>query len=243
MRIIFNPEEGRVFSRNRSLSKKPLVIADDVNPTDDVEIQFLEDKILVKGTGSAEEITNDTEWLYIGKSVGLFGYTKELKSAVEIILCDEYIALRLMKGAVTVHPDSSKPEDVILVVTGLESDSYPAPYLNNIKWVDRDYFASFCKYFGDFAGEYPSDYMYQVVASGTEGGTCSISFAKLSMADISYGALALKKERMQEKERQKKLKAASSMFDMSGDSFGQLETFDSGEQSDDYDEDEGMYNY
>lgn len=243
MRIIFNPNEGRVFSRNRSLSKKPLVIADGVNPTDDVEIKFLEDKILVEGTGSQDEITGDTEWLYIGKSIGLFGYEKELKSVVETILCDEYIALRLMKGAVVVHPDSSKTEDVILVVTGLAENEYPVPYLNKINWVDRDYFASFCKYFGDFAGDYPADYMYQIVVSGSGGSTSSVSFAKLSMADISYGMLALKKERMEEKERQKKLKTASTWMDMSMESDRQFETFEVDEPSDESEEDDDFYKY
>ena len=243
MRIIFNPNEGRVFSRNRSLSKKPLVIADDVNPTDDVEIKFLEDKIYIEGTGSQDDITNDTEWLYIGKSVGLFGYEKDLKSVVETILCDEYIALRLMKGAVVVHPDSSKTEDVILVVTGLAENEYPVPYLNKINWVDRNYFASFCKYFGDFADEYPADYMYQVVVSGSGGSTSSVSFAKLSMADISYGMLALKKERREEKERQKKLKAASNLLDMSGSSNRQFETFETDEFSEESEDEDDFYKY
>ena len=240
MRVIFNPNVTREFSRNKTISKKPLIVAEDVNPTDDVELKFDDDAIRVVKTGKDEEVTSDTEWLYIGRAFGLYGENKDLKSVVEFILCDEYIAVRLVKGAITVHPDDSKPDDVILVSVGVDENTLPAPYLSNIKWADRDYLASLCKYWGDFADSYPADYMYQAVVSGAGGATSTVRLAKLSMQDISWGMLALKKERSLEIERKRKLKAVSSMFvdDSAGVKF---DTFDEGGT---YDEDEDeMYQY
>lgn len=243
MRIIFNPNEERTFSRSKTLSNKPLVVADGVNPTDDVELEFTDDCILVKKTGKDEEINSETEWLYIGKSLGLYGLNKDLKSVVEYILCDEYIAVKLIKGAITVHPDANSPEDVILVATGVDESTLPAPYLNNIKWIDRDYLASLCKYWGDFADKYPADYLYQSIVAGDGGACCNLSISKLSMLDISYGALALKKEKALEMERKKKLKEVSNMFTSAPEGI-QFETFDTDSNDDeDGDDDDDFYNY
>lgn len=241
MRIIFNPNEERTFARNKALSKRPLVVADDVNPTDDVELDFTDECILVKKTSKEEEINSETEWLYIGKSFGVYGSNKDLKNVIEFILCDDCIAVKLIKGAITVHPDIEKPEDVILVATGVDESTLPAPYLNTIKWIDRDYLASLCKYWGDFADAYPADYMYQAIASGSGGATMNVSFAKMSMLDISYGELAVKKERATELERKKKLRDMSGLFS-SDSQTPEFEDF-GGEESEEEDEDDDFYNY
>lgn len=242
MRIIFNPNEERSFSRKKTLSNKPLVVADDVNPTDDVELEFTDDCILVKKTGKDEEINSETEWLYIGKSIGLYGLNKDLKSVIEYILCDEYIAVKLIRGAITVHPDASKPEDVILVATGVDESTLPAPYLNNIKWVDRNYLASLCKYWGDFADKYPADYLYQSIVGGDGGSSYNFSMSKLSMLDISYGALAVKKERAIEVERKKKLKQVTNLFEGNLEDT-QFETFEDDSDDGDDGDDDDFYNY
>lgn len=241
MRVIFNPNETRTFKRDKTLSKKPLVIADDVNPTDDVEIKYLDDYISIEKTGKDEEITVDTEWLYIGKAFGIYGSSKGLSSIVEIMLCDEYLMLKLDKGAVTVHPDESKPDDVILVASGVDESTLPAPYLNKIYWIDRDYFSGFCKYFGDFAERYPADYFYTCFFEGEGGSYGGMSCKKISSLDISYGQLALLKIDIEEKERKKKLREASAMFDSK--STRSFETFDTDDDDSGDDEDDEMYRY
>lgn len=241
MRIIFNPSETRRFERNKTLSGKPLIIADNVNPTDDVELIFGDDYISLEKTGNDDEVTMDTEWLYIGKAFGLYGEDKNLSSVIEVLICDEYLAVKLVKGAITVHPDESKPDDVILVASGVDESTLPAPYLNKIKWVDRDYFASLCKYWGDFADKHPADYYYTCLVAGEGGDYGGINFRKMSILDISYGALALKKEEIEEKERKKKVSAATALFSV-GSSEPKFETFDS-DTDDDGDDDDDMYDY
>lgn len=243
MRIIFNPNESRVFSRNKSLSKVPMVIRDDVNPTDDVEIKILDDKISVEPTGKNPEITAETEWLFIGKTVGLFGAEKKLKSILEVIICDDAVAVHLMKGAITVHPDEQKAEDVVLVASGIDESTCPVPYLTTIQWVDRDYFCSLFKYWGDMAKDFPADYLYQIVASGSNKDTSSITLAKLNMADISYGKLAEKEAYRIEKKRKSQLKNVGNLFNTQNNATPQFEIFDSDEDEFDEDEDADMFTY
>lgn len=244
MLVIFNPNEDRVFSRNNSLSKVPMIIADDVNPTDDVEIDMLEDKILIRKSGKEDvEVTSETEWLYIGKSVGLFGSAKSLKSVGELIFCDTCIAFKLKKGAITVHPDLSKPEDVIVVAAGITPEEYPTPYLNEIKWVDVTDLIGLFRYFGDMTETYPLDYMYQIIVSGKDGREATVRIAKLSILDISYGHIANILEKIASRERAKKLKKRMDML-ASQSSAPVINTHeDVHESSVGDDEDDEMYNY
>ena len=237
MLIVFNPNESRVFSRNRSLSKLPLVIADDVNPTDDVEIEYLEDKILVsKSENQPESISTDAEWLFIGKAVGLFG-EKKVESAIELTLCDDAVAVHILKGAIAVHPDESKVEDVIVIQAGIED--CPPAYVSELKWVDSASFIGYCKYFGDLADKYPMDYMYQLLILGAGGRMGCIELKKQGILDISFGALAVVRQKEEQCLRDKQIKSAMSTL-TSAEEEPKFDSYDEGEEPD---EDEDMYNY
>ena len=244
MRIVFNPNENRKMSRDQSLSKRPLVIADDVNPTDDVEMKFLDDYISIERTGKEGDIAGDEEWLYVGRSFGVYGKSKGLSSVTEVVICDECVAIKLMKGALAIHLDESKPEDVVIVSTGIDESTLPTPYLNSIKWVDRDNFLSLCTYWGDLTKDYPSDYMFKTILAGDGGVTTGFSATKMGLLDISYGELAIKEERLIELERKKKLKAATGLLSASSKPT-RFETFDTDmfPEDEEEDDDDDMYNY
>lgn len=239
MHIVFNPNESRVFPRNKSLSKLPLVIVDDVEPLDAVEFQYLEDKIQVAKTAfQPESIPADAEWLFIGKSIGLFG-EKKAESAIELVLCDDAIAVHLIKGAITVHPDEEKVDDVIVLQSGIAD--CPTAYVSELKWLNADSFISYCKYFGDMTDKYPLDYLYQLLILGAGGKMACVEITKQGMLDISFGALAVIRQKIEQREKNKLIKSAMSNIPAQETS-STFDNYDDEDEEED-DEDADMYEY
>lgn len=195
--LFFDKDLNKTVVRKKALNYKSLVIEDTVNPGDEVDIQFNEDGILlaksdrekptfeeVYGSGGAPK--DEPDFLLVVKEFGVF---KDVPNEVQLILCDEYMLVDLIKGAIIVELDGN----MMMITRG--NVSVPNYNMNNVLFLNpADLSGYVCNWHKDNCRcKYTQDYLYSAAIKGTIEYSKDTSFparsltiGKIKNADGSY---------------------------------------------------------
>ena len=226
--LFFDKDLNKNITRSKALNYKTLVIEDGVEPGDQTDIKFMENTInLVKsdrekpsfeevyGEGGSSNGKEEPDFLFVVKEFGVF---KEIPNEVQLIFCDEYMLVDLIKGAIIIELDG-KP---LLVTRG----DVKVPYysMDNVVYlnpVDLGGFVSNWHKDGCKA-KYTQDYLYSAIVRGTIVNNAgdyparNLTIGKMknpdgtyaNPIDISGGKIAFIAEREADAQRSRAVKSA-----------------------------------
>lgn len=197
--FIFDNSVERVVPRRRALGYKSLVIEDNVTSACEAVTALEDGKIVIK-LADVQEIANgeEPEMTLLLKEFGVFS---NIKSEIEVTLCDGVMLITLIKGAIDIRIN----DQVMLASRGVDVDSITCQSLDSVVWVDVERFLSFCKFWCGMNKDYPYDYTYLVEVYGDGSGLQSLCMRPTNkdafLFDISNGGLDKVEEARQLKQQ------------------------------------------
>ncbi len=200
-----------------------------------IEVVKQDGKISIVESKEVDNTDEEPLYTFITKEIGLYNGDKDskLRSAVSLIVCDEYIVVTLFQGSIVFKPSAGEGE----MVASRDAVDLPICKTDEINWVGVQDILSFITEkdcYGKYCDKYPFDYEYLVGISGAKKYNCtSFGMKKLKDSlDISGGVLAMKEVNDNLKEDMKKVKEMKNMFTQQNS--GELEfDFDEDEEEDD----------
>lgn len=238
----------RIKTRKKALGYKELVIADDVNVGDEINMSLEDGKILITRNPEqpSEEATEEPDMDLIVKE---FGVLMEYPTRIEVTLCDKYMLISLINGAL----DLKLGGDVMVASRGIDPSNISRHDLSTVQWVDVNKLLSFCQFWAGANSEYPFDYTYVVDCYTTENKSVTFRPADIEgfLYDISNGGLDAVEQRRALKEQRKQAQSimntvfashsSSPAQDDDDEEFNIYDYVDSDEFNDEEDDDEYDY--
>jgi hypothetical protein len=185
----------RTFKRKLAKGYKTLTIDEDVNTGTPIEIVTENDDTLrIK---KVEDDGKEPNFVILAKQVGCIGYSQradlDFKSKVSIISLDgESFLITLYEGALILNVNDK------LVMPSVGIDEEPKASLNEIEWIDFQWFEQYMKYLKpeEYAFYYDFERFYLIGGGKTNSGSGYLSssfFKELKdlHIDMSLGKYAL----------------------------------------------------
>lgn len=206
--VVFDKEQltGRVISRKKALGYKELVLNDDVENGDEISIQLEDGKIVIAKveTGADAQVDENGEEPEMNLLLKEFGLFTGYPTRIEVTLCDKYMLVTLINGAI----DLRLGGNAMMASRGIETAGISRHNLDEVQWVDVNRLLSFCKFWAGVNEDYPFDYTYVLDVYKGEGKSIILkpADAQAFLYDISNGGLddvekrrALKEQSLQAK--------------------------------------------
>lgn len=186
--FIFDNSVERVLTRNKALGYKSFVIGDDVTSGCEADMSLDNENgcICINRATAVEATDEEPEITLVLKEFGVFS---NIQSEIEVTICDKYMVVTLIKGAIDVNLDGN----VMMASRGVDVDKITCQSMDSVVWIDVETLLSFTQFWCGENKDYPYDYIYRIFVSGNNSGTRTLRMTPVKpnefLLDISNGAL------------------------------------------------------
>lgn len=156
--LVFN-DEVRSYSRKAALGFKSLEIEEGVVSCNNCCGVFLEDDKLVCRERENPTVEEKNEMVFLLDRFGVFG---NFPNKVEIILCDGFLLVNLIKGAILVRVGDTYR----IASKGIPESSIPKLNMKQVSWVNTGTILHNKVNWGKGCNAYPLDFTYSLTLLG-----------------------------------------------------------------------------
>ena len=175
--LFFSKDLNRTLSRSKALKYKSLVVADDIEAGNEVDVNFSADNVI--NITKADREIPDFEQVMSGKVkapdyillVKEFAVFKNISNELQILICDDYMLVELIRGCIVVELDG-RPMIITRDYNDRNGNPLKIPNCNidtDCIWLSGSDIAGYVQHWhkDKCKAKYTQDYLYSVCIEGS----------------------------------------------------------------------------